>query len=177
LCLDASVHDAFFEVIDGVTHVANLVRDSGGHESWPFLVERLLPVGWQVLVTPQPREAVDGPVHVEPLTLVISFVLLYLTFTRFDEAALIVATLLFATKESLHASLGYFGPHLVRRSHVKVQFVVDGYGLNPVAHSLVAALALLPHAQQSGVAGIDEIDDAHAGLVGIFSVQPTGILL
>lgn len=48
---------------------------------------------------------------------------------------------------------------------------------NPVAHCSVVALPFVPHPQQSRVACIHEIDDAHVGLGGEFTVEAAGILL
>ena len=46
-----------------------------------------------------------------------------------------------------------------------------------VPHRAVAALAFLPHSEQCGMAGVDEIDDANVGLVGVFPMQTAGVLL
>lgn len=46
-----------------------------------------------------------------------------------------------------------------------------------VSHRLVTALALVPHAPQRRVAGIDEVDDPHAGLAGVLAVQAASVLL
>jgi hypothetical protein len=46
-----------------------------------------------------------------------------------------------------------------------------------VSHRAVAALAFIPHSEQCGMAGVDEIDDANVSLVGVFPMQAAGVLL
>jgi hypothetical protein len=50
-------------------------------------------------------------------------------------------------------------------------------GANRVAHRPVATLALVPHANQGWVTGVDEVDDPHIGLAGVLSMQPASVLL
>ena len=47
----------------------------------------------------------------------------------------------------------------------------------PIAHRLVAALALLPHAFEHRVTSIDVVVDQHFRLAGVFAMQAASILL
>ena len=68
----------------------------------------------------------------------------------------------FRTRRSIFLCERGFG--IVWR-RVEVQIAAARGGRKSVAHRLIAALASLPHAYQRGVAGVDEVDDAHACLV------------
>lgn len=49
--------------------------------------------------------------------------------------------------------------------------------LDAIPHRPVAALPPVPHPQQRRVAGVNKVDDPHAGLAGVLAVQAPGVLL
>ena len=50
---------------------------------------------------------------------------------------------------------------------------VDAYS---IPHRAIASLPLVPHPQQRRVAGVDEVNDPHISLAGVFPVQPARVL-
>ena|GEM_PF-4597966 len=54
--------------------------------------------------------------------------------------------------------------------------VVRGTGYT-IAHRPIASLPLIPHPQQNWVACVDEIDNAHVGLIGMLAMQASSVLL
>src|SRR5690606_34658808 len=45
--------------------------------------------------------------------------------------------------------------------------------IDAIPHRPIATLALVPHPQQGRMPRVDEVDDAHIGLAGVFPVQAT----
>lgn len=50
-------------------------------------------------------------------------------------------------------------------------------GTDAISHRAIATLPLVPHAHQRRVAGVDEVDDPHIGLVRMPPVQAPCVLL